>query len=147
MAKGEIFVAGLMQNCAVEKKSSGWLDCARIIMPEIRREEPRPSERFSGGHGISRDRTVLENRSFNRDRAPFNQIETVGWLTGAENNFVFLELFDRGGSSQNFDMMRAHSSQEWMSRQTKLKLNIPFHIMNLSGIFSFALPFLGKINP
>ena len=49
-------------------------------MPEIGREEPRPSERFSGGHGISRDRTVLENRSLNRDRAAFNQIETVGWL-------------------------------------------------------------------
>ena len=136
-----------MQNCSVEKKSSGWLDDARVIMPEIGREEPRPSERFSGGHGISRDRTVLENRSLNRDRAAFNQIETVGWLTGAENNFVFLELFDRGGSSQNFDMMRAHSCQEWMSRQTGFKLNIPFHIMNLPGIFSFALPFLGKINP
>ena len=146
MAKGEIFVAGLVQNCAVEKKSSGWRNCARIVMPEIGREEPRPSERFSGGHGISRDRTVLENRSFNRDRAAFNQIETVGWLAGAENNFVFLELFDRGGSSQNFDMMRAHSSQEWMSRQTGFKLNIPFHIMNLPGTFFLALPFLGNIS-
>ena len=90
---------------------------------------------------------MLEDRSFNRDRAAFNQIETVGWLTSTENNFVFLELFDRGGSNQNFDMTRAHSSQEWMSRQTGFKLNIPFHIMNLPGIFSFALPFLGKINP
>jgi hypothetical protein len=44
-------------------------------------------------------------------------------------------------------MMRAHPGQEWMSRQMGFKLNIPFHIMNLSGIFSFALPFLGKINP
>ena len=92
MAKSEIFLAGLVQNCAVEKKSSGWLDCARIIMPEIRREEPRPSERFSSRHEIGRDRTVLENRSFNRNRTVFNQIEAVGRLAGAENDFVFLEL-------------------------------------------------------
>jgi hypothetical protein len=113
-------------------------------MPEIGREKPRPSERFSSGDGIGRDRTVLEDRSFNRDRAAFNQIETVGWLTSTENNFVFLELFDRGGSSQNFDMMRAHSSQEWMSRQTGFKVNIPFHIMNLPGHFLLCSPIFGK---
>jgi hypothetical protein len=42
--------------------------------------------------------------------------------------------------------MRAHSDQEWMSRQTGFELNVPFHVMNLPGTFFFALPFLGKIN-
>jgi hypothetical protein len=67
-------------------------------------------------------------------------------LAGAENNFIFLKLFDRSGRSQNLNMMRAHSGQEWMSRQTKLKLYVPFHSMNLPGTFFLALPFLGKIN-
>ena len=115
MAKSEIFLAGLVQNCAGEKKSSSCLDCSRIIMPKKWREQPGPSKRFSRGQGIGRNRAVLENRSFNRNGTALNQIEAVGRLARAENNLAFLKLPEGCTTGQKFDMMRAHPSKERMS--------------------------------
>ncbi len=108
MTKGEIFVAIFMKTLGIEEKNGRWLGGPCTEVPEIGREHPGPAERFARSKCICRNRTVLENRTLQRDGAVFDQIKAVGWLAGAENHLATLELLDRCTSGQKIEMMWFH---------------------------------------
>jgi len=108
MTKGEIFVAIFMKTLGIEEKNGRWLGGPCAEVPDIGRKHPGPAERFARSQCICRNRTVLENRSFDRNGTVFDQIKAGRWLAGAENHLATLELLDRCTSGQEIEMMWFH---------------------------------------
>jgi hypothetical protein len=144
MAETQIFVAVLLKHCLVEKQGGGWLGCSRGIMPKVWRKEPRPPERIAGGNGIGRNRTMLENPSLKRNSSAFNQVKAICRFARAENDVASSELHERCAIGQKFDVMLAHSGEEWMRGDAHLDILV--HILSVRRVFKPALPFLAKTN-
>jgi hypothetical protein len=115
VTKGEIVVAGLSKNCSIEQNSRGWLGGSCIVVPQIGREQPRPSQGFSRGNDIRRNRPVIEKRALKSNRSTFNQIKTVRFFACSKDYLAASELHERRAPGNEFDVMGTHSRQEWMS--------------------------------
>jgi hypothetical protein len=59
VAKGEVIVPMLPQHYPRKTNCSACLRGARIKMPEIRRDEPGPSQRFTSRNSIDNDRLPI----------------------------------------------------------------------------------------
>ena len=114
MTKTQIFIAVSLKFGFIEEKGSGWPGSPCVVVPNIRLKKPRPSERIAGGQGIGGNRTMLENPSLKRNSSAFDQVKAICRSARAENEVAFCELNGRCAIGQEFDMMGAHSSEEWM---------------------------------
>ena len=114
VAKSQILTAVVFKHPLLEEKSGDWRDGSRGIMPKVWRKEPRPPEGIAGGQGIGCNRTMLENPSLKCNSSALNQVKAICRSARAENDVAFPELHERCAIGQKFDMMGAHSGEEWM---------------------------------
>src|SRR5262249_59620424 len=114
MPKRDVFVVMLSQLIAIEENRLGRFNRARIKVPSIRREKPRPAERFACMHDVGGDGSKLQDRSLECDGPGLNQIETMSRLSGAENNVARCESFSGRVATEQLEMVRVHSGEKRM---------------------------------
>ena len=122
VAESEIFVAMLPQHYAGKTNGGACLSCSRIKLPEVGREKPRPSQRFTSRDSIDNDRFPIARFSLEHNGSSLNQIKPVCWLTCSKDDLARIELRRHRAKSQELEVMRTHPLEEGMSSQS------PFNI-------------------
>jgi hypothetical protein len=114
VAEGGVVVTVLTEACAIEENGVGGFGGAGAEMPIIRGEEPGPTEDFAGAEILDAGGGIGVAPGFEGDSALADQVEAIGRLAFAEDDFVALELFEHGGGDQAFQMVGAESFDEAM---------------------------------
>ena len=120
--KRQVLVAEAMKRRSIEKNGRSRSACPRMVVPAIRREQPRPTHWLSSSYRFDRDRAVFRSPIFERDRPFGDQIKTICWFAYPEENLTFLKSLERGATCQKLNMMRAHSGEESMRRREILDI-------------------------
>src|SRR5437762_919371 len=117
VAEGQIVVPMLPQKQARQTNRRATLGGPRIKRPEIRREKPRPTERFTGRDRVDDNGFAIVAFSFQNYRAGFNEIKPAGCFPLAQNNLACIEFSRRRTERQELEMMSSHSLEKRMGRQ------------------------------
>ncbi|MEY2504596.1 MAG: hypothetical protein QOG27_876 [Verrucomicrobiota bacterium] len=124
VAQGKIVVAMLPQEQAGKAKSGARLGSPGIMGPEIGREKPGPTKRFSTRNRIDCDRFSARSFPFQDDRSGFDEIKAAGWFAFAQNELAGVKLSRRYTKSQKLDVTGTHSLQKGMGREALLDTGI-----------------------
>lgn len=128
VAERKIVVAGFTKSGSVEKKRSRRFGGSSVELPQIRREEPRPSEWFARDQDVDFNLRLASNRSFNMHASAFDKKKTARFFAGAKDEVAALELHERRRTGQEFDVMRTHPGEEWMGSDKGAQISgVRFH--------------------
>lgn len=107
--------AFLAQGRAIEEDRVGGLDGAGIEVPVVGRKEPGPAEHVTGADGFDGDVGAIDAGGEEFDFAAEDEVETVGGIAFAEDDFARLESGEQGAFAQETKVMGAEAFQKGMA--------------------------------
>src|SRR5688572_29037105 len=96
----------------IAANGSGGLSSPRLEIPGERREQPGPAQQLTSTDHLDRRWSAARRCRFQGHLAGFDQIERIGWLALAKNDFPRLEQLLFGSMQKSLPVLRLHTGQK-----------------------------------